>query len=60
LRGGERLKDPRFKTRMRGEGIFAEQIRDLFTLGCKRAGIGQRPKLSTASFRRPNEQLALL
>jgi DNA repair photolyase len=60
LRGGERLNDPRFKTRMRGEGIFAEQIRDLFTLGCKRAGIGQRPKLSTASFRRPNEQLALL
>jgi hypothetical protein len=45
---------------MRGEGIFAEQIRDLFTLGCKRAGIGQRPKLSTASFRRPNEQLTLL
>jgi DNA repair photolyase len=60
LRGGERLNDPRFKSRMRGEGIFAEQIRDLFTLGCKRAGIGQRPKLSTASFRRPNEQLALL
>jgi DNA repair photolyase len=60
LRGGERLNDPRFKTRMRGEGIFAEQIRDLFTLGCRRAGIGERPKLSTAGFRRPNEQLTLL
>ena len=60
LRGGERLNDPRFKSRMRGEGIFAEQIRALFEAGCKRAGIGERPKLSTASFRLPNEQLTLL
>ena len=60
LRGGERLNDPRFKTRIRGEGIFAEQIRDLFAAGCKRAGMGERPGLSTAGFRRPNEQLALL
>ena len=56
LRGGEKLNDPRFKSRMRGEGIFAEQIRDLFTAGCKRAGIGERPELSTAAFRRPNDQ----
>ncbi len=60
LRGGERLNDPRFKSRMRGEGIFAEQIRALFEAGCKRAGIGARPSLSTAAFRRPNEQLSLL
>ena len=60
LRGGEKLNDPRFKTRMRGEGIFAEQIRALFAAGCKRAGIGERPKLSTDAFRRPNEQLQLL
>ena len=60
LRGGERLNDPRFKSRMRGEGIFAEQIRALFEAGCKRAAIGQRPSLSTAAFRRPNEQLSLL
>ncbi len=59
LRGGEKLNDPRFKSRMRGEGIFAEQIRDLFTAGCKRAGIGERPGLSTAAFRRPNDQLTL-
>ncbi len=58
LRGGEKLNDPRFKTRMRGEGIFAEQIRGLFEAGCKRAGIGERPHLSTAAFRRPNEQLS--
>jgi len=59
LRGGEKLNDPRFKWRIKGEGIFAEQIRDLFTAGCKRAGIGERPELSTAAFRRPNEQLTL-
>ena len=59
LRGGERLNDPRFRSRMRGEGVFAEQIRALFAAGCKRAGIGQRPELSTAAFRRPNEQLSL-
>ncbi len=59
LRGGDRLNDPRFKSRMRGEGIFAEQIRDLFTVGCKRAGMGERPKLSTEAFRRPKEQLTL-
>ena len=59
LRGGEKLNDPRFKTRMRGEGIFAEQIRDLFTVGCKRAGMKERPVLSIARFRRPNEQLSL-
>jgi DNA repair photolyase len=59
LRGG-RLNDPRFKDRMRGEGIFAEQIRGLFHAGCKRAGLGERPRLSTAGFRRPNEQLRLL
>ena len=59
LRGGEKLNDPRFKSRMRGEGIFAEQIAALFHAGCKRAGMGERPPLSAASFRRPNEQLAL-
>ncbi len=58
LRGGEKLNDPRFKTRMGGEGIFAEQIRGLFEAGCKRAGIGERPHLSTAAFLRPNEQLS--
>ena len=59
LRGGGRLNDPRFKSRMVGEGIFAEQIRALFEAGCKRAGIGERPKLSTAAFRRSTTQLDL-
>jgi DNA repair photolyase len=59
LRGGDRLNDPRFNSRMRGEGVFAEQIRALFEVGCRRAGLGERPRLSTAGFRRPNEQLRL-
>jgi DNA repair photolyase len=59
LRGGERLNNSRWHARMTGDGIFAEQIASLFEVGCRRAGIGDRPKLSTAAFRRPNEQLAL-
>ena len=59
LRGGERLNDPRFQSRIVGEGIFAEQIAALFEAGCKRAKIGERVKLSTAAFRRPKEQLQL-
>jgi DNA repair photolyase len=53
IRGG-RLNDPRFGTRMKGEGIFAEQIKDLFSLACRKAGIVARgPNLSTAAFRHP-------
>jgi len=59
LRGGERLNDSRFRSRMSGEGIFAAQISALFAAGCRRAGMGPRPELSTAAFRRPNEQLRL-
>ncbi len=60
LRGG-RLNDPRFGTRGRGEGVFAEQIRALFHGARKRAGLaGCGPALSTASFRRPGrDQLGL-
>ncbi len=61
LRGGRR-NDPRFHARMRGEGVFAEQIHDLFALACRRAGVNvDPPRLSTAAFRRPGgEQLSLL
>lgn len=53
MRGGE-LNDPRFGSRMKGEGIFADQISQLFRMGCHRAGIepGNFPKLSTAAFHR--------
>lgn len=53
VRGGK-LNDPNFISRMRGEGIFAEQMADLFQLACKKAGIHDRgPHLTTENFRRP-------
>jgi hypothetical protein len=59
MRGNDRLNNSQWHTRMTGEGIFAEQIASLFEVGCRQAGIGARPKLSTASFRRAKEQLDL-
>jgi DNA repair photolyase len=60
MRGG-RLNDSRFGTRMRGEGVLAEQIKALFRLGCKKAGIGGRhPPLSIAAFRPPQGRQLLL
>lgn len=60
VRGGK-LNDPRFGTRMRGEGIFAEHIAQLFSISCRRAGIGEKkfPSLSTAAFRRAGPQPTL-
>src|SRR5205823_3390695 len=60
LRGNGRLNNSQWRTRMTGEGIFAEQIGSLFKTGCRRAGIGERPMLSTSAFRRTKEQLNLL
>ena len=59
IRGGARLNDARWGTRIRGEGIYAEQIRSMFEVSCRRSGIGSRPQLSTAAFRRSREQLDL-
>src|SRR5437773_3162543 len=56
---GNRLNNSQWRTRMTGEGIFAEQIASLFEVGCRRAGIGASPRLSTAAFRRMREQLTL-
>ena len=60
IRGGK-LNDPNFKTRMHGEGVFAEQMAELFQLACKKVGINKRwPELTTKHFRRPGtSQLAL-
>jgi DNA repair photolyase len=54
IRGGK-LNDSRFGTRMRGEGLFADHIAQLFAISCRRAGLdpGHFPKLSTSAFRRP-------
>jgi DNA repair photolyase len=58
IRNGK-MNDARWGTRTKGEGIFAEQIRSMFEVACRRFGIGGRPELSTAAFRRPREQLQL-
>jgi DNA repair photolyase len=60
IRAGK-LNDPNFKSRMRGEGIYAEQMAKLFELARKKSGITQRwPKLTTEHFRRPGrDQLSL-
>lgn len=53
LRDG-RLNSSEFGERMRGQGLFAEQIQKLFQLSAKKAGFRAKgPELSTASFRRP-------
>ncbi len=56
LRGGK-LNDPRFGSRMSGEGVYAEHLARLFEVSCWRAGIspGRSPALSTAAFRRPGQ-----
>jgi DNA repair photolyase len=56
-----RLNDAEFGLRMHGEGIFAEQISQIFHVACRKAGLPEDgPKLSIASFRRPEgRQMAL-
>lgn len=59
VRGG-RLNDPRFGSRMRGAGLLADQLRDVFRLSCRRSGLTRGgPALSTAAFRRGSRQLEL-
>lgn len=61
MRGGK-LYHSQWGTRMRGEGIFAEQIEAMFDVARRKAGFGaDRRELSTAGFRRPGSaQLSLL
>lgn len=52
MRGGE-LDDPRFGHRMQGEGFFAEQLRQLFSVSRRRAGLAESaPALSVEAFRK--------
>jgi DNA repair photolyase len=53
IRGGK-LNDPRFGARMSGQGIFADQISQIFHIARRKAGLpDDGPELSTAAFRRP-------
>ena len=61
MRGGK-LNDPNFGSRMRGEGIFAEQMNQIFHVALRKAGFDQieQPALSTTAFRiPPGAQLSL-
>jgi DNA repair photolyase len=53
IRDGK-LNDPRFGSRMRGEGIFAEQISNMFQVARTKVGLAEDgPELSTTAFRKP-------
>jgi DNA repair photolyase len=60
---GAQLYDSRYGVRQRGSGVFAEQVRELFELSRRRAGLAASgPDLSTDAFRRPgtaDDQLRL-
>jgi DNA repair photolyase len=60
MRGGK-LNDSRWGTRMSGEGIFADQIEQMFEVARRKTGIPHcNNELSTAAFRRPpGAQLSL-
>jgi DNA repair photolyase len=52
LRQGK-LNESAFGKRMRGEGIFADQVDSLFEVACRKHGLaGRLPELSAAAFRR--------
>ncbi len=49
-----KLSDSRFGKRMRGEGTYAAQVRDLFALAARRCGLDRRlPPLRADAFRVP-------
>ena len=62
MRGGQ-LNDPRFGTRMTGEGFWADLLRRRFHLALRRCQLGQSlPALDLSRFRappRPGDQLSL-
>jgi DNA repair photolyase len=59
MRGGG-LNDPRYGARQRGRGVFADQIRSMFDIARRKAGLAAGgPELSTAHFRVPPSQPSL-
>jgi len=63
MRGGK-LNDPRFGSRMQGEGPYIEAVRLLFDQTARRLGLGtremaindERPSPETTTFRRPTDK----
>ena len=59
IRGG-RMNDPNFGSRLRGEGEYAKQMKNLFEATCRKVGLNaSRPALSVEAFRRPGSQMSL-
>ena len=57
---GGKLYDAQWGKRFRGEGIFADQIEQMFDVARRKAGINNEAReLSTAAFCRPTAQLTL-
>ncbi len=57
---GGKLYDSRWGTRMRGQGIFAEQMRVLFAAAKRKAGFPKTQReLSTSAFRVRGDQMEL-
>jgi DNA repair photolyase len=57
---GGKLYSSDWGQRMRGQGIFAEQMKTMFEVNARRAGLNAEEfSLATEHFRRPGEQLAL-
>jgi DNA repair photolyase len=54
LHGGK-MSGPRFGDRMRGQGLIAETVKQVFVVTKKKLGFPGKPALSTAAFRRPDE-----
>jgi hypothetical protein len=59
IRGNGRINGTKWHARITGQGFFAEQISNIFEVSCRRVGMVARPKLSTAAFRRPIDQMDL-
>jgi len=60
MRDGK-LNDSNFGSRMRGHGVFADQMHSMFELGCKKAGLRNVTiEFDTSHFRQPEvAQLSL-
>lgn len=52
-RGGDKLYDPRFAVRGRGEGVYAQMIAAMFDTAVKRLGLDARERDFESRFRRP-------
>jgi DNA repair photolyase len=59
LRGGQ-LNDPRFGSRMKGEGAIADAVKQMFKVTSKKLAFPGKTTLSTKAFRRPGETPMLL